>query len=400
MSVTAEATAIRPFQIEVPEEQLADLRRRSRPRAGRARSSSPTDRRVCSWRRCRRWPATGRPSTTGAGVEARLNALPQFTTDDRRGRDPLHPRQVAARERAAADHDARLARLGRRAARDRRPADRPDRSRRYPRGRVPPGAAVPARLRLLERADRARLGCRPHGTRVGGADAPPRLHPLRRPGRRRGCPRHGPHGPPGGRGSGRLPPEPAHGGARNRRSPAQGVRHRNALRPRRLRRSGRTASATSSRWRRGHRRSATPCWIHPSRWRPGCSTTTRTATTRSPARSSTSEPVGNLTRESIVDNITLYWLTGTAASAARSYWEDARALAAALASGQPPPAVTLPVGFTAFPGEIWTSPRSWVEAVYPSLAYFNEVDRGGHFAAWEEPELFATEVRAAFRSLR
>ena len=112
------------------------------------------------------------------------------------------------------------------------------------------------------------------------------------------------------------------------------------------------------------------------------------------------EPVGNLTRESIVDNITLYWLTGTAASAARSYWEDARALAAALASGQPPPAVTVPVGFTTFPGEIWASPRSWVEAVYPGLAYFNEVDRGGHFAAWEEPQLFATEMRAAFRSLR
>ena len=112
------------------------------------------------------------------------------------------------------------------------------------------------------------------------------------------------------------------------------------------------------------------------------------------------EPVGNLTRESIVDNITLYWLTGTAVSAARSYWEDARALAAALASGQPPPAVTVPVGFTTFPGEIWASPRSWVEAVYPGLAYFNEVDRGGHFAAWEEPQLFATEMRAAFASLR
>ena len=112
------------------------------------------------------------------------------------------------------------------------------------------------------------------------------------------------------------------------------------------------------------------------------------------------EPVGNLTRDTIVDNITLYWLTGTAASAARSYWEDARALAAALASGQPPPAVTVPVGFTTFPGEIWASPRSWVEAVYPDLAYFNEVDRGGHFAAWEEPELFSVEMRAAFRSLR
>ena len=112
------------------------------------------------------------------------------------------------------------------------------------------------------------------------------------------------------------------------------------------------------------------------------------------------KPVGKLTRETIVDNITLYWLTGTAASAARSYWEDGRALAAALASGQPPPAVTVPVGFTTFPGEIWASPRSWVEAVYPGLAYFNEVDRGGHFAAWEEPQLFSTEVRAAFSSLR
>jgi pimeloyl-ACP methyl ester carboxylesterase len=112
------------------------------------------------------------------------------------------------------------------------------------------------------------------------------------------------------------------------------------------------------------------------------------------------QPVGGLTRESIVDNITLYWLTRTAASAARSYWEDARALAASLASGEPPPAVTVPVGFTTFPGEIWASPRSWVEAVYPGLAYFNEADRGGHFAAWEEPELFATELRAAFRPLR
>jgi pimeloyl-ACP methyl ester carboxylesterase len=112
------------------------------------------------------------------------------------------------------------------------------------------------------------------------------------------------------------------------------------------------------------------------------------------------KPVGNLTRDHILDNITLYWLTGTAASAARSYWEDARALAAALASGQPPPAVTVPVGFTTFPGEIWASPRSWVEAVYPGLAYFNKVDKGGHFAAWEEPELFATELRAAFKQLR
>jgi pimeloyl-ACP methyl ester carboxylesterase len=112
------------------------------------------------------------------------------------------------------------------------------------------------------------------------------------------------------------------------------------------------------------------------------------------------EPVGNLTRDHILDNITLYWLTGTGASAARSYWEDGMARAQALASGQAPPQVSLPVGFTTFPGEIWRTPRSWAERSYPNLTYFNEADRGGHFAAWEEPELFATEIRAAFTSLR
>jgi pimeloyl-ACP methyl ester carboxylesterase len=110
------------------------------------------------------------------------------------------------------------------------------------------------------------------------------------------------------------------------------------------------------------------------------------------------QPSGGLTRDHILDNITLYWLTGTGASAARSYWEGGRARA--LAADQAPPEVSVPVGFTTFPGEIWAAPRSWVEQGYPNLSYFNEVDRGGHFAAWEEPELFSEEVRAAFRSLR
>jgi pimeloyl-ACP methyl ester carboxylesterase len=112
------------------------------------------------------------------------------------------------------------------------------------------------------------------------------------------------------------------------------------------------------------------------------------------------QPSGNLTPDRIVDNITLYWLTGTGASAARAYWESGRAQAQALAAGQAPPAVSIPVGFTTFPGEIFRAPRSWVEQGYPNLVYFNEVDKGGHFAAWEEPELFSTEIRAAFRSLR
>ena len=109
-------------------------------------------------------------------------------------------------------------------------------------------------------------------------------------------------------------------------------------------------------------------------------------------------PTGNLARDNIVDNITLYWLTGTGASAARAYWESGRAQA--LAAGQAPPPVSVPVGFTTFPGEVVPAPRSWAEKVYPTLIYFNEVDKGGHFAAWEEPELFAAEMRAAFSSLR
>jgi pimeloyl-ACP methyl ester carboxylesterase len=110
------------------------------------------------------------------------------------------------------------------------------------------------------------------------------------------------------------------------------------------------------------------------------------------------KPTGNLTRDNILDNVTLYWLTGTGASAARAYWESGRAQARA--AGQAPPAVSVPVGFTTFPGEVFPAPRSWVEQAYPNVNYFNEVDKGGHFAAWEEPQLFTEEVRAAFRSLR
>ena len=95
-------------------------------------------------------------------------------------------------------------------------------------------------------------------------------------------------------------------------------------------------------------------------------------------------PSGNLTRDHVLDNITLYWVTGTGASAARSYWENYGVAAGEAAAGRTPPEVTVPVGFTTFPGEIWRSPRSWVEKAYPTLTYFNEVDKGGHFAAWEE----------------
>jgi pimeloyl-ACP methyl ester carboxylesterase len=107
----------------------------------------------------------------------------------------------------------------------------------------------------------------------------------------------------------------------------------------------------------------------------------------------TESATGQLTRDEILDNITLYWLTNTGVSASRLYWEYKGGFFNAKG-------VKIPVAVTVFPGEQYQAPRSWAQRAYPNLIYFNEVNRGGHFAAWEQPELFSAEVRAGFRSLR
>ena len=107
----------------------------------------------------------------------------------------------------------------------------------------------------------------------------------------------------------------------------------------------------------------------------------------------TTSETGELTRDEVLDNITLYWLTNTGVSASRLYWEYKGGFFNAKG-------VSIRVAVSVFPGEQYQAPRSWAEEAYPNLIYFHEVDRGGHFAAWEEPELFSTEVRAAFRSVR
>jgi len=107
---------------------------------------------------------------------------------------------------------------------------------------------------------------------------------------------------------------------------------------------------------------------------------------------------GGLTRDNVLDNITLYWLTGTGASTSRLYWETGAAAKASLKN--PPPHVKLPVAYTVFPDELFQAPRHWVKHAYHDLIYYNEAPKGGHFAAWEEPEIFAGELRAAFTSLR
>jgi len=111
------------------------------------------------------------------------------------------------------------------------------------------------------------------------------------------------------------------------------------------------------------------------------------------AKAFAGHPVGNLTRDQVLDDITFYWFTNTGVSSARLYWENTVGFFDAKN-------VSIPAAVSVFPHEIYKAPRSWAERAYPNLIYFNEVDRGNHFAAWQEPALFSSEVRAAFRSLR
>ena len=149
-------------------------------------------------------------------------------------------------------------------------------------------------------------------------------------------------------------------------------------------------------WRRA-RKPCTASRIHPSAWPPGFSTTTMPTASR-PRRSSRlwtgpTSATGELTRDEILDNITLYWLTNTGVSASRLYWEYKGGFFNTKG-------VSIPVAVSVFPGEQYQAPRSWAERAYPNLIYYNQVDKGGHFAAWEQPQLFSEEVRAAFRPLR
>jgi pimeloyl-ACP methyl ester carboxylesterase len=106
------------------------------------------------------------------------------------------------------------------------------------------------------------------------------------------------------------------------------------------------------------------------------------------------------TKDDVLDNITLYWLTNTATSAARLYWENGARGSVVVAATQKTGEISLPVAITVFPDDVYRAPETWARRAYRNLIYFHEVDRGGHFAAWEQPQLFASELRAAFQSLR
>ena len=112
------------------------------------------------------------------------------------------------------------------------------------------------------------------------------------------------------------------------------------------------------------------------------------------------DPEKSPTKDDVLDDITLYWLTNTAASSARLYWENGARGSVIVAAAQKTGEISLPVAITVFPDDVYRAPETWARRAYRNLIYFHEVDKGGHFAAWEQPELFAAELRAAFRSLR
>jgi pimeloyl-ACP methyl ester carboxylesterase len=112
------------------------------------------------------------------------------------------------------------------------------------------------------------------------------------------------------------------------------------------------------------------------------------------------DPAQSPTKDDVLDNITLYWVTNTATSAGRLYWENGARGSVIVAAAQKTNEISLPVAITVFPDDVYRAPETWARRAYRNLIYFHEVDKGGHFAAWEQPELFSAELRAAFRSLR
>ena len=398
----ADDNTIRPFQVGFPEAELTELRRRVNATRWPERETVTDDSqgvRLAMMQELARYWGTDYDWGT---CEAKLNALPHFMTEiDGLDIHFIHVRSQH-RGRAAADRHARVARLDHRAAEDHRAAHQSHGAWRERGRRVPPGDPLAAGPRVLRQADRHRLGSRPHRTCLGRADEAPGIHPVRRAGRRLGRGRHADDGYTGRAGAARHPLQHAR---------YRAGRHQ----PRRFERGDPPPAGLSAEEKSAYEQLRNFYAKHVAYAQ---IMTTRPQTLYGLADSpadlaafmldhgdGTGQPGlveqvlqghldSALTRDDILDNITLYWLTNTGVSAARLYWENKADFFDAKN-------ITIPFAISVFPDELYQAPRSWAERAYPgNLIYFNKLDRGGHFAAWEQPDLFAAEMRAAFRSLR
>ena len=400
---SGDSAAIRPFRVEVAQADIDDLRQRLR---------------------ATRWPEKETVSDLTQGVPlatarelarywaedydfgrlaTRLNAFPQFLTEiDGLDIHFIHARSPHPR-RAAADHHARLARLDHRDAQRHRPADRPDGLRRRRGGRLRRGGPIDARLRVLRQADDHRLGPGPYRRRLDRPDAAPRLHALRRPGRRLGRPDH------------RC--DRGDGAARAARDPLQHARHRRARRlpgPHVQRLRDRAPGADRSVCGRAARLRPAELPLHEGRRvrardgePPADAVRPRRFAGRArglDARPRRLQPRGHregLRREA--------GRQPHPRRGPRQHHDDLgdehRHLVGSPVLGEHAGLLRRqgrqgPGGGQRLPARALPGAAELDRAAYPKLVYFNELDRGNHFAAWQEPELFTQELRAAFRSLR
>ena len=373
-----------PFQVAVGDDEIADLRDRL------ART---------------RWPDAETVDDWSQGVPARLRArpvrlvgrrlrlrpgrpdqrLPAGPGADRRAGDPRAPRALPRARRPAARAHPRLARIGGRVPRRARPADRSPGPRRRPGRRLPRRGAVAAGLRVERRAHRAGLGRPPHRPRLGRAHGRARLRPLRRPGRGLGG---GGHGQPG--------PGHVRSGRRHAREHAdRRARPHHARRPH----PGRAAHPRGHRRAPGHRHGLLDAAVHPppdARVRAG-------RLPRRPVRVDPREGLGvdrprrrpRRLRSPASRSSTTCRPTGSRAPPRRRPACTGRASATGTATP-----ITVPSGISIFPREIFRPSRRWAERRYTDLRWYETLDRGGHFAAWEQPAVFVDQVRGFFRLVR
>ena len=356
-------------------------------------------RKACSSRRFRRSRAIGRPSTTGARCEARLNALPQFITEID-GLD-IHFIHVRSKHENAlpliVTHGWPGSIIEQMKIID--PLTNPTAHGGKRIGRVPRGDSVDAGLRILRQADHHRLGSRPHRACLGRADEAPRVHEdsWRKAaiGARSSSNMMGVQAPPELLGihtnmPGVFPADIDKAAFSGAPAPS-GLSADEKLAYERLQFVYQKGIGY------GFQMGLRPQTLYGIADSPvGLAAYFLDHDARSYeliARVFDGQSEG-LTRDDILDNITITWLTNTAVSGARLYWEywgkgyfNAKG-------------VSIPVAVSVFPDELYPAPRSWAERAYPKLIHYNKVDKGGHFAAWEQPQLFSEEVRAGFRSLR